>query len=310
MTTQTLEVTTETSETTTQTIVCDLTESETQTSSTAQKEMETQTQASTGTESETQTNVLDQTETETQTKTPDQNQSSTQTSVAANDNSEMSTQTKTSQYNDGITQTKTSQLNDGITQTTNVSDDAPVKIVLEKPMEEKNITVAKVEADIDVCCKYLSSEDVCVCGDVSGGDGDFKVDDNECSFSCSSECSSCSCLDPSTNLESQFSQNATEIPGNGTEQACEVCVEQPEVVEEKDDTEPTLIEVSNEKTTAEKVLVEEVKDVSSSEPVAKETKRSRSRHHADKSEKGPAPAVQFEITSKGVRVISEKESFL
>ena len=103
---------------------------------------------------------------------------------------------------------------------------------------------------------------------------------------------------------------ASQIPGNGTEQACEVCVEQPEVVEEKDDTEPTLIEVSNEKTTAEKVLVEEVKDVSSSEPVAKETKRSRSRHHADKSEKGPAPAVQFEITSKGVRVISEKESFL
>jgi hypothetical protein len=46
----------------------------------------------------------------------------------------------------------------------------------------------------------------------------------------------------------------------------------------------------------------------------KEHRKSRSKHHGDRSEKssssGSAPAVQFEITSRGVRVISEKESFL
>ena len=47
-------------------------------------------------------------------------------------------------------------------------------------------------------------------------------------------------------------------------------------------------------------------------PVKEPKSKSRSSSkHGDRAEKGSAaPAVQFEITARGVRVISEKESFL
>ena len=365
---QNTQVEIETLETTTQTSAGPQTVAETQTASATSKESDTQTTILSQVTNGTQTKVLHQSETETQTKTPGQNQSSTQTS-AVNDNPEISTQTKTSQLNDGITQTKVSQLNDNITQTktselndgitqTKVSvlndgetqtktsllndggtqtsqansqaDDAPVKIILEKPTDESIKHFDDV--DNDVCCKYLASDDVCGCGgDVSGGDGDSKVDDNECSFSCSSECSSCSCLDPSTNLESQFSQNPTDVPpdvqlGGDESQPvcleCEACAEQPETADEKDDTEPTLIEVTAVATVADNATVAveivpevpkepvKVEPVVAVKPSRRSDSKSRKSHHDKGSAAASAPAVQFEITPKGVRVISEKESFL
>jgi hypothetical protein len=52
------------------------------------------------------------------------------------------------------------------------------------------------------------------------------------------------------------------------------------------------------------------KEVVVAEPPIKEARRSESRSRSKHHDKAAAPAVQFEITPKGVRVISEKESFL
>ena len=127
-----------------------------------------------------------------------------------------------------------------------------------------------------------------------------------------------------------------------------------ETGDERDDTEPTVIEQTDEKPPVIEQADEEPKVASHAAAVeigekskpeleeqpkleldekpkpgkssnespsvvttpkeVKEHRKSRSKHHGDRSEKssssGSTPAVQFEITSRGVRVISEKESFL
>jgi hypothetical protein len=99
-----------------------------------------------------------------------------------------------------------------------------------------------------------------------------------------------------------------------------------EIGDEKDDTdEPTLVsssrppdegEVEREKPLSPNKpptqVLNEVPVPPVEAPVKEHKSKSRSSSkHGDRSEKSSAaPAVQFEITARGVRVISEKESFL
>lgn len=99
-----------------------------------------------------------------------------------------------------------------------------------------------------------------------------------------------------------------------------------ETGDDKDDTdEPTLVssskvpdevEEEREKAMSNNKPNEVLNEVPAVPPVEAPVKEHKSKSrssskHGDRSEKGSAaPAVQFEITARGVRVISEKESFL
>ena len=353
---QNVQVGVDTSEMTTQTKVLGQNETTTQTKVRTLAETMTQTKVRVHAEMTTQTKANSQTEMTTQTKVLDLNEVTTQTKVVSPDTSETTTQTKALPLTDGITQTSVKVDHDEENESDIPISD--VKIVFEMhadDLQENEDNFEESQAQIiddnnsDICCKdFPAPDELCACAEMSGAEmSDSKVDENECSFSCSSECSSCSCLDPSNNIESQnspavFAQSVdifdNDFPGNGAsfneEDLPQVCNDLLEAADEKDDTEPTIIappitfpeEIIEAPPVAEVAppVAEVAPPVADAPPPVaevvpvKDSKRSESRsrsksHHGEKAEKNSSSAsaaVQFEITARGVRVISEKESFL
>lgn len=344
---QNVQVGVDTSEMTTQTKVNKQNETMTQTKVRTHIETTTQTKQRVHAEMTTQTKSHPLTEMTTQTKLLDQNEMTTQTKATSPDTSETTTQTKALPLTDSITQTSIKAEPD--VENENEVPVPDVKIVFEMhpddlQQDEDNVEEHQVQMiddnTSDVCCvDFPAPDEICACAEMSGTEmSDSKVDENECSFSCSSECSSCSCLDPLHTLESQNLESHAifappvdvfdiDFPGNGTsfndEDVPQACDDLPEVTDEKDDTEPTIIAppptLSDENISSEAIKeappIAEAAPVAEAVAVAKEPKRSESRsrskqHHGEKSDKSSSSAVQFEITPRGVRVISEKESFL
>jgi len=222
------------------------------------------------------------------------------------------TQTKTLTQADAST---TSQI-DMSTTTTQTKNTFPEKV--DTPTQTKVPLISdcttqtlKAEGDIQDVAFPTQHDDECSCQ----GEADYRADDIECSYSCSSDCSSCSCLDLPHSLEPHVKSNII-IPDESEElKSCTLTsVVDQHVLESISPDLSIERQISPFKltpTTPPPLTKPASSTVNTPSPdlSSKDQKRSNARKVRHNSGKNPQ-AVQFEITPKGVRVISEKESFL